>query len=131
MRGEEHEPDTRCGTLGTSWHGTAKSSIHSEACIMNQAPMHRRYDDLPREICSVSWHRTEGGGILPDRTAEVSRGHNRRAERAEGLNGREELRPVVEWRDRLRRDGGCCPASGRNSRLAPCTDAPVGVHMPP
>jgi hypothetical protein len=79
VRGEEHEPDTRCGTLGTSWHGTAKSSIHSGACFINQVPMHRCYDDLPREVCAVSWHGTEGGGILPNRTAEVSRGDSRGA----------------------------------------------------
>jgi hypothetical protein len=82
VRGEEHEPDKRCGTLGTSWHGTAKSSIHSGACFINQALMHRRPDDLPREICGMSWERTEGGAILLDRIAEVSRGHNRRASRA-------------------------------------------------
>ena len=28
MRGDEQEPDMRCGTPGTSWHVTAKSSIH-------------------------------------------------------------------------------------------------------
>ena len=27
LRGDEQEPDMRCGTLGTSWHVTAKSSI--------------------------------------------------------------------------------------------------------
>src|SRR3970282_127369 len=29
MRGDEQEPDTRCGTPGTSWHVTAKPSIHA------------------------------------------------------------------------------------------------------
>ena len=28
-RGDVQEPDLRCGTLGTSWHVTAKSSIHA------------------------------------------------------------------------------------------------------
>jgi len=27
MRGDEQEPDRRCGTPGTSWHVTAKFSI--------------------------------------------------------------------------------------------------------
>jgi len=80
VRGEGHEPDTRCGTVGTSGHATVKSSIHSGLCFINRALMHGRYDSLPREICGVSSQGTEGGGILPDRLAEVSRGHSRRAE---------------------------------------------------
>lgn len=27
LRGDEQEPDMRCGPSGTSWHGTAKSSF--------------------------------------------------------------------------------------------------------
>jgi hypothetical protein len=77
VRGEGHEPDTRCGTVGTSGHATVKSSIHNGLCFINRASMHGRYDSLPREICSVSWCRTEGGAIFPDRTAEVSRRHSR------------------------------------------------------
>jgi len=30
MQGDEQEPDTRCGTFGTSGHVTTKSSIHGE-----------------------------------------------------------------------------------------------------
>jgi hypothetical protein len=77
VRGEGHEPDRRCGTVGTSWHATAKSSIHTWLCFINRALMHRRYYGLPREICGVSSWRTEGGVIPPDHLAEVSRGHSR------------------------------------------------------
>ena len=66
----------RCGTPGTSGHATTKSSIHHGAYFINPASMHRRYDSLPREICEVSPYGTEGGGILPDRLAEVSRRHS-------------------------------------------------------
>ena len=48
-------------------------------CFINPASMHGRYDSLPREICGVSEDWTEGGAILPDRPAEVSRRHSRRA----------------------------------------------------
>jgi hypothetical protein len=51
--GEGHEPDTRCGTLGASGHATAKPSIHSGACFIHPAPMHGRYDSLPRETSQV------------------------------------------------------------------------------
>jgi hypothetical protein len=33
VRGEGHEPDTRCGTAGTSGHATVKSSIHTRAVL--------------------------------------------------------------------------------------------------
>ena len=78
MRGDGQEPDRRCGPVGTSWHATAKSSIHTWLGFINRALRPRRYDGLPQEICGVSWHRTEGGAILPDRPA------------AESLNGRRE-----------------------------------------
>ena len=84
MRGEGHEPDMRCGTVGASWHATAKPSIHNGLCFINQAPMHRRYDSLPREISGVSPHGTEGGVILPDRPAEVSRRHRGRLVEPQG-----------------------------------------------
>ena len=74
VRGEAQAPDRRCGTVGTGGHATVKSSIHKGTVR----------DTLAR---------AEGGGILPDRITEVSRGHRRRAE---GLNGREEWRPEVE-----------------------------------
>jgi hypothetical protein len=48
-------------------------------CLINPASMHGRYDSLPREICGVSASRTEGGGIPPDRPAEVSRRPSRHA----------------------------------------------------
>jgi len=62
VRGDEQEPERRCGTVGTSRHGTATSSIHNWLCLINRALTHRRYYGLPREICGVSWPRTEGGG---------------------------------------------------------------------
>jgi hypothetical protein len=35
VRGEGHEPDTRCGTVGASWHATAKPSIHKRTVLDN------------------------------------------------------------------------------------------------
>ena len=40
VRGDEQEPDLRCGTLGTSGHVTAKSSIHIGVCFINPASTH-------------------------------------------------------------------------------------------
>lgn len=79
MRGDVQAPDRRCGTVGTSGHGTATSSIHHGLCVINRARMHRRYDGVPQEIGGGSWSRTEGGGILPARTAAVRRGQSRPA----------------------------------------------------
>jgi hypothetical protein len=58
--------------------GTQQQSPPSTTgrCLINPASMHGRYDSLPREICGVSWYGTEGGGIPPDRPAEVSRRHS-------------------------------------------------------
>jgi hypothetical protein len=55
VRDEEHEPNKRCGTVGTSWHGTAKPSIHNWLCFINRASMYRRDNGLPMESCGVSW----------------------------------------------------------------------------
>gem|GEM_PF-6601049 len=36
-RGDEQEPDMRCGMLRTSWHVTTKSSICEKVCFINPA----------------------------------------------------------------------------------------------
>lgn len=50
-----------------------------DEALEDRLPKARRYDDFPRTICGVSCIRTAGGGLLSDRSAEVSRGHRRRA----------------------------------------------------
>jgi len=85
--GSEGSVERRCGARDTNRirgvvqpgrAGTPQQSPPSThgLCFINPASMHRRYDSLPREICGVSSLRTEGGAILPDRSAEVSRGHS-------------------------------------------------------
>jgi hypothetical protein len=44
----------RGGRLGTSGHGTAKSSILTGACFLHQAPARRRDHGWPRETCLLS-----------------------------------------------------------------------------
>jgi hypothetical protein len=52
----------RCGTSGTSWHVTAKSSFCVGVCFINLAPTRRELCALPREICPVfGASRTEKG----------------------------------------------------------------------
>ena len=86
--GSEGSVERRCGARYTNRirgvvpsgrAGTRPQSPPSTdgRCFINPASMHRRYDSLPREICGVSCVRTEGGVILPDRPAEVSRRHSR------------------------------------------------------
>ena len=77
----------RCGPLGTSWHVTAKSSFCVGVGFINLASTRGKFCVLPWEICKVSgtsW--TEGGEILSERLAEVSRGHSR-GKSPEGPNG--------------------------------------------
>jgi hypothetical protein len=77
----------RCGPLGTSWHVTAKSSFCVGVGFINLASTQGKFCVLPWEICKVSGEsRTEGGEILSDHLAEVSRGHIR-GKSLEGPNG--------------------------------------------
>jgi hypothetical protein len=108
------------GVVQSGRAGTRPQSPPSTCglCLIHQAPMHGRYDSLPREICGVSslGLRAEESSLTAlQKSADGIVGVR---ERAEGLNGREESSPVVEWRDGLRRGVGPCPTSGRNSRLA-------------
>jgi hypothetical protein len=50
VRGDDQEPETRCGTSGTSGHVTAKSSFRNEVCVINPAFTHRQLGVFPREI---------------------------------------------------------------------------------
>jgi hypothetical protein len=54
MRGDEQEPDGRCGTPETSEHLTAKSSRCVGVCLINPSSTHRKLNVLPREICMLS-----------------------------------------------------------------------------
>ena len=75
-RSDEQEPDMRCGTLGTSGHVTAKSSIRRGVCFMNPAFTRRTICVLPWEISRLS-ARTGRRVTGADRPGEVSRGHSR------------------------------------------------------
>jgi len=54
-RGDEQEPDMRCGTPGASGHVTvtAKRSIRQGACFINPASTRGTFCVLPREVSSV------------------------------------------------------------------------------
>jgi len=75
-RGDEQEPDMRCGTSGTSGHVTAKSSIRKGVCFINPASTRRTICVLPWEISRVS-ARTGFRATGADRPGEVSRGQSR------------------------------------------------------
>mgnify|MGYP001050673652 CR=1 FL=1 len=66
----------RCGTLGTSGHVTAKSSIRSGVCFINPASTRRTICVLPWEISRLS-ERTRGWVTSFERSGEVSRGRSR------------------------------------------------------
>ena len=74
--GDEQEPDTRCGTPGTSGHVTAKSSIRSGVCFINPASTRETFCVLPWEISRLS-ARTGSRATGFDRPGEVSRGQSR------------------------------------------------------
>ena len=67
LRGDEQEPDTRCGTSGTSGHVTAKSSVHN---MKRMADRGFTEIDLRRMIESASGYRR---GIEPGRWVIVAR----------------------------------------------------------
>jgi len=109
MRGDEQEPDMRCGILGTSGHVTAKSSIHNWSMLYKSGvyalkatcltPGGLPYANANRLRLSMA----EGRAIDPDRMAEVSRGHSnpvRDGMKArtvpDGLNGRMSSRDASE-----------------------------------
>jgi len=66
----------RCGTLGTSGHVTAKSSIRSGVCFINPASTRGTICVLPWEVSRLSV-RTGSRATDSDRPGEVSRGHSR------------------------------------------------------
>jgi hypothetical protein len=66
----------RCGTLGTSGHVTAKSSIRNGVCFINPASTRGTICVLPWEISRLS-ARTGGRVTGTERPGEVSRGYSR------------------------------------------------------
>lgn len=77
----------RCGTSGTSWHVTAKSSICAWGVLYKSGVY------AVKALCLTpgDLHSVRGIGLreevtLSDRCAEVSRGHSRSAS-SEGPNG--------------------------------------------
>ena len=94
-RGDEQEPDTRCGTSGTSRHVTAKSSIRGMGVLYKSGVYVRNVlyltlGDPPSALGSRLREKlAEQRGITVDRLAEVSRGQSRRRKRA----GREIRKP--------------------------------------
>ncbi len=75
VRGDVQEPDTRCGTPGTSGHVTAKSSIRRGVCFINPASTRETLCVLPWEISRLS-ARTGSRATGSDRPGEVSRGQS-------------------------------------------------------
>jgi hypothetical protein len=81
MQGDVQEPDLRCGTSGTSGHVTTKSSIRNRGVLYKSGVYALKATCLTLgDLYSVFGEKTEGGVILPDRCAEVSRRHSRRNE---------------------------------------------------
>ena len=83
MRGDEQEPDMRCGILGTSGHVTAKSSIRNWSMLYKSGVCALRVmcltpGGLPYAMVShLRLNIAEERVIDPDHMAEVSRGHSR------------------------------------------------------
>ena len=85
MQGDEQEPDMRCGTLGTSGHVTAKSSIRNWGVLYKSGVTCLTLGGLPCALeRRVRGELAEVGAILPDRMGEVSRRHSRRGRPAAG-----------------------------------------------
>jgi hypothetical protein len=101
VRGEGHEPDTRCGTVGTIGRlctdGMTADRGRSVGC---PGP------GLRGEPSPLTAPQQSADGIVGVR------------ERADGLNGGRESWPAVERRDGIRRGVASGSASGLNSRLA-------------
>ena len=74
-RGDVQEPDSRCGTSGTSGHVTAKSSIRKGVYFINPASTRGTFCVLPWEVFRLS-ERTGWLVTVTDRPGEVSRGHS-------------------------------------------------------
>ncbi len=77
MRDDVQEPDLRCGTPGTSWHVTTKSSIHAWGVLYKSGVHAWKVVCLTLGDLSGVLFGTEAGAIRSDRLAEVSRGHIR------------------------------------------------------
>jgi hypothetical protein len=123
MQGDEQKPDKRCGTLGTSGHVTAKSSICNWGVLYKSGVYASKVTSLTlgglpcAPGCRVRRKLAEGREIDPDRMGEVSRRHSRRSPNvgiepepleagrtyfAEGLNGtlKKGLNDRIEGRKR-------------------------------
>ncbi len=76
LRGDVQEPDLRCGTPGTSWHVTAKSSICLWGVLYKSGVYAVKVSCLTPGGLHVVQGSTDAEVIQPDRHAEVSRGHS-------------------------------------------------------
>ena len=76
-RGDEQEPDTRCGTSGASGHVTAKPSF-CDWDVLYKSGVHavKALCLTPGGLPRVDGP-TERRAIASDRVAEISRGHSR------------------------------------------------------
>jgi hypothetical protein len=117
VRGAAQEPETRRDTRGTSRHGPTTSATPCGRVVSIRRLGTAGGKTYPgRPACGpVGWSaeraaRTGGQASAAGRVGTRSR--------AEGLNGRAALWPVVESREGLRRGVGQGPASGRTARLA-------------
>ena len=78
MRGDEQEPDMRCGTSGASGHVTAKPSIRSWGVLYKSGVYARKALSLTPGGFPCAVKMAEGRATDPDRMGKVSRGHSRR-----------------------------------------------------
>ena len=123
MRGDEQEPDERCGTLGTSGHVTAKSSICKRGVLYKSGVYALKvtcltlgglYGVRGEGMVEILWHRretrehkvrpnaphwTEVPATASDRHAEVSRGPGEK----QGKRGQH----YYLKENKIKRCGGC------------------------
>lgn len=75
LRGDVKEPDLRCGTSGTNWYVTAKSSIGAWDVFFKSGVYVGKVSCLTPGGLHVVQESTYGEAIWHNRHAEVSRGH--------------------------------------------------------
>jgi hypothetical protein len=122
--GLEEAPSKRAGRrTGTGyevWHtrderARDREVLHPQGVgFINPASMRGTFCVLPWEICRSSQSGTEGGGICPDRPAEVSRGYSRRAtgKASEAPQGRKAGKLIGGAVTRASRRPERCPERG-------------------
>jgi len=100
LRGDEQEPDKRCGALGASRHVTTKSSIRNRGVLYKSGVYAGKVlclspGDLPFATDRrVRGKLAEGVVMLLDQRGEVSRGYSRSSDRSPERFPREGMKRV-------------------------------------